>query len=57
MATLRKSSNKMLAGVAAGYAEYFGVDVTLMRIIFVVGTICASVGLWVYLISWILMPE
>lgn len=57
MATLRKSSNKMLAGVAAGYAEYFGIDVTLMRIIFVVGTICASVGLWVYLISWILMPE
>ena len=57
MATLRKSSNKMLAGVAAGYAEYFGVDVTLMRIIFVVATICASFGLWVYLISWIIMPD
>lgn len=58
MATLKKSSNKMLAGVAAGYAEYFGVDVSLMRIIFVVAAICgASLGLWVYLISWIIMPE
>lgn len=48
----------MLAGVAAGYAEYFGVDVSLMRIIFVVAAICGvSLGLWVYLISWILMPE
>ena len=57
MATLRKSSNKMLAGVAAGYAEYFGLDVTLMRIIFVVATICGFMGGIVYLISWILMPE
>ena len=48
----------MLAGVAAGYAEYFGVDVSLMRIIFVVAAICgASLGLWVYLISWIIMPD
>lgn len=54
MVTLKKSQNKLIAGVAAGYAEYFGIDVTLVRIIFVVA---AFVGLWVYLVSMILMPN
>ncbi len=57
MATLKKSSNKMIAGVAAGYAEYFGIDVTLARIIFIVAALCGSVGFWVYIISLILMPN
>ncbi len=57
MATLKRSSNKMIAGVAAGYAEYFGIDVTLARIIFVVAALCGSVGIWVYIISLILMPN
>lgn len=57
MATLKKSSNKMIAGVAAGYAEYFGIDVTLVRIIFLVAALCGSLGIWVYLISLIVMPN
>ena len=57
MATLKKSSNKMIAGVAAGYAEYFGIDVTLARIIFLVAALCGSLGIWVYLISLIVMPK
>ncbi len=57
MATLKKSSNKMIAGVAAGYAEYFGIDVTLARIIFVVAALCGSLGFWIYIISLIIMPK
>ena len=57
MVTLKKSQNKLIAGVAAGYAEYFGIDVTLVRIIFVVAALCGSVGIWVYIISLILMPN
>lgn len=57
MATLKKSSNKMIAGVAAGYAEYFGIDVTLVRIVFVVATVFGLLGFWVYLVSLILMPN
>ena len=57
MAQLKKSSNKMVAGVAAGYAEFFGIDVTLARIIFVVAALCGSLGIWVYLISLILMQN
>ena len=57
MAQLKKSSNKMVAGVAAGYAEFFGIDVTLARIIFVVAALCGSLGIWVYLSSLILMQN
>ncbi len=57
MATLKRSSNKMIAGVAAGYAEYFGIDVTLVRIVFVVATVFGLLGFWVYLVSLILMPN
>lgn len=33
---LKRSSNKMIAGVAAGVAEYFDIDVTIVRIIWAV---------------------
>lgn len=49
---LVKSENKKLAGVASGLAEYFGVDPTLVRIGFVIGTI-ASGG--PFLLSYIIL--
>lgn len=55
MGNLKLSSNKMIAGVCAGYAEFFGLDTTLVRILFVVLTILGSAGLWIYLISWLVM--
>ncbi|MBO6034642.1 MAG: PspC domain-containing protein [Paludibacteraceae bacterium] len=55
MGNLKLSSNKMIAGVCGGYAEFFGLDATLVRIIFVVLTILGSAGLWIYLISWLVM--
>lgn len=57
MAQLKRSSNQMIAGVAAGYAEYFGIDVTIVRIAFVIAAIMGSIGIWVYLISLIVMPK
>ena len=55
MSQLKLSSNKVIAGVCGGYAEYFGLDATLVRIIFVVLAILGSAGLWIYLISWLVM--
>ena len=55
MAQLKLSSNKMIAGVAAGYAEFFGIDTNLVRILFVVAAIMGSLGLWFYLISWLVL--
>ncbi len=52
---LRLSSNKMLTGTAAGLAEYIGMDVTMVRIIFAVAAFAGTIGVWVYLIAWIIM--
>ena len=59
-APLRRSrSNRMIAGVVAGLANYFGLDVTLARVLYVVGSICSAAfpGILVYIILWIVIPE
>lgn len=53
----RDSDGKRLAGVCSGLALFLGVDVTLIRIIFLVAFICGSAGLWIYLVIWIAAPE
>jgi len=44
-------------GVCGGLAEYFGLDVTLVRVIMVVLALFASAGLWAYLIAALIMPK
>jgi phage shock protein PspC (stress-responsive transcriptional regulator) len=53
----RDTGNAMLAGVAAGLAEYFGIDVLLIRILFVISIITGGWGIVVYLVLWLLVPE
>ncbi len=53
----RSSDNKKIFGVCAGFAEYFDVDVTIIRIIFLVLLLCAGGGLLAYLICALVMPE
>jgi phage shock protein C len=49
---------KKLLGVCAGFARYFEVDVTLMRFIWLVGSIVSGgIGFIGYLIAWLLMPK
>ena len=52
----RNGQEKMLAGVCAGLADYFNVDVTLVRIAFVVATLAGLSGVLAYLILWIAVP-
>ncbi len=47
----------MLAGVAAGLARYFGVDVTIVRIAFVVLTVAGGAGISPYLAGLLLIPD
>jgi len=59
-APLRRSqSNRMIAGVIAGLAEYIGMDVTLARAIFVIGSVVSAAfpGVIVYVLLWLIMPE
>jgi phage shock protein PspC (stress-responsive transcriptional regulator) len=53
----RKLSDRWLAGVCAGLADYTGVDVSLIRVIFAVLSLFGGVGLLAYVIAWALVPE
>ncbi len=53
----RSQSNKMIAGVCGGLAKYFGLDASLLRIIYVLVTIfTVFAGALVYIILWIIIP-
>lgn len=52
----RSSSDKMIAGVAGGLAEYFGVDSAIVRVVFVLITLFGGSGVLVYLILWLILP-
>ena len=50
--------DKKIAGVCAGFARYFGVDVTLVRVLWLVLIFFpAPVGLIAYIVGWIVMPR
>ena len=53
----RPSSDRMLAGVAAGIARYLNVDVTVVRILFAVLAVFGGAALPIYLAGWLLIPE
>ena len=51
-------AKKKIAGVSAGYAEYFGMDITLMRLIWIGLLIMPPyVGLIAYIVSWVVLPK
>ena len=54
---LKRSANKMLAGVCGGLAEYLGMDATIVRVIYALLVICGGVGLLLYLILALLMTK
>lgn len=56
---LQRSSNKMIAGVCAGIAEYFGLDATVVRVAYVLLSIFSAgfPGLIVYVILMFVMPD
>ena len=53
----RSSSERKVAGVCGGLAEYFNVDPTLVRVLFVLATLAGGPGLLLYIVLWIVMPE
>jgi phage shock protein PspC (stress-responsive transcriptional regulator) len=49
--------NKKIGGVCAGFARYFGEDVTLMRVIWLAVALTTGIGFLAYFAAWILMPS
>ena len=53
----RPFEDRMLAGVAAGVARYFDIDVTIVRIVFAVLAVVGGIGVPLYLAGWLLIPD
>ena len=53
----RNPMNRVIGGVCSGLADYFGLDVALVRIAFAIAFLFASFGFWLYVILWIVLPE
>ena len=53
----RSRNQRMVAGVCGGLAEYFNLDATMIRVLFLVLTVVGGSGLVIYLVMWIIVPD
>jgi len=53
----RSRSNRQIAGVCGGLAEYFNMDATLLRVLFIVLAVLGGSGIVQYLAMWIIVPR
>jgi phage shock protein PspC (stress-responsive transcriptional regulator) len=54
---LRPRGGRLVAGVCVGLADYFGVDVNLVRLGFGVFTVFWGLGALIYALAWLVLPE
>ena len=54
---LFRSQDSIIAGECAGVAEYFGLDVSLVRIATLLLILFGGLSLWVYIILWLIVPK
>jgi phage shock protein C len=53
----RSRTDRMIAGVCGGFAEYAGIDVNVVRLALVALSLFVGTGVVLYLIAWVLLPE
>jgi phage shock protein PspC (stress-responsive transcriptional regulator) len=53
---LYRSRDKMLGGVCGGLANYLNIDKSVARIIFAALFLAGSIGFWIYILMWIIVP-
>ncbi|HJU00332.1 MAG TPA: PspC domain-containing protein [Actinomycetes bacterium] len=53
----RSTSNRQLAGVCGGLAQYFNLDPTLIRVLFVILAVLGGSGVILYIALWIIVPK
>jgi len=53
----RSRKDGLIAGVCGGLAEYFDVDPSLVRLVFILAIFLGGAGLVVYLVAWLIVPE
>jgi|SRR3989344_2066835 len=53
----RSETNRVIAGVCGGLAEYFNIDPTIIRILFIIVTVFGGSGILIYIILWLVIPS
>ncbi len=53
----RSRTDRKLAGVCGGLAQYFNLDATLIRVLFVLLTVLGGAGPLIYVAMWIIVPN
>ena len=53
----RSRTDRSIAGICGGLADFFGVDPTLVRLVTLLLILFGGLSLWVYVILWIIIPE
>ena len=53
----RSKSERMIAGVCGGIADYYSLDPSLVRLLAVITIFFGGAGILAYLIAWIIIPE
>lgn len=53
----KKTSNKKIFGVCAGFAEYFNMDVTIVRLLWALFVLCCGTGILAYILAAIIMDD
>ena len=53
----RSRSQRMIAGVCGGLADYFNLDATLVRVLFLLLAVFGGTGLVIYIVMWIIVPD
>jgi phage shock protein C len=54
---VRSREGRIVAGVCAGLAVYFGLDANIIRLIFAGLTVFAGAGVLLYVVAWLIVPE
>jgi phage shock protein C len=53
---MRSSTDKKIAGVCAGLADFFDLDPTIVRVVWLLAILCAGTGVLAYVVLWIVLP-
>ncbi|MDR1274640.1 MAG: PspC domain-containing protein [Odoribacteraceae bacterium] len=53
----RRPADKVLGGVCSGLGEYLDVDPVVIRVLFLLTLLMLSMGFWLYILLWIVVPN
>jgi len=53
----RSKTNRIIAGVCGGLGEYFNIDPTIVRLIWILFSLALGAGIITYIIAWLIIPE